>query len=389
MKQYRLIVIILIAVTVSLITTLVFNIKGRSLIIEGQIIGNNGEMIYLEHSIGSDRIVIDSMPLSKIGEFRFVVRELPPEPTLYEIRYGWDRAPILAQGGDHIKISSLGRFATNYVVEGSRESKLLREFYQPYIQEKYRLQRVAKQYAAAKANGEDTDAMTLEYSDLYRKIKQDQLRFIITNKGELAALYALFQRLPGDDYLVNESSDMIYMQTVADSLGVNYPNSSMLKMLQERINQIEKRNTILNNVVYRNFPELEMSDMYGKSVSLSSLEGSVILIDFWSAELGTSNPNNATLKEIYKDYKERGFEVYQVGIDTSKSIWINTIQQQKLPWISVSDLRGGNSTALGLYNVTQLPANILISKSGDVVGRDLYDDKLREAVARECSVKVE
>ena len=54
---------------------------------------------------------------------------------------------------------------------------------------------------------------------------------------------------------------------------------------------------------------------------------------------------NAELKQIHARYKDspKGFEVYQVAIDTSKPLWINTVQEQALPWISVSDLRGHNS----------------------------------------------
>ena len=33
---------------------------------------------------------------------------------------------------------------------------------------------------------------------------------------------------------------------------------------------------------------------------LSSLTGKVVLLDFWSAELGNSNTLNAELKEVYK-----------------------------------------------------------------------------------------
>ena len=73
-----------------------------------------------------------------------------------------------------------------------------------------------------------------------------------------------------------------------------------------------------------------------------------------------------------------GFEVYQVAIDTSKPLWINAVQEQQLPWISVSDLRGRGSSALGLYNVQKLPANFLIDKEGSIVARDIYGKSLEE-----------
>ena len=77
-----------------------------------------------------------------------------------------------------------------------------------------------------------------------------------------------------------------------------------------------------------------------------------------------------------------GFEVYQVAIDTSKATWITAVQEQQLPWISVSDLRGRGSAALGLYNVQKSPTNFLLDKEGNIVARDIHgkelDEKLRE-----------
>lgn len=95
-----------------------------------------------------------------------------------------------------------------------------------------------------------------------------------------------------------------------------------------------------STVTEAGFPDLEMTNMYGKKVRLSSLAGQVVLIDFWSPSLGNSNALNADLKQLYEKYHDSGFEVYQVAVETSKPMWINTVQEQSLPWISVCDLRG-------------------------------------------------
>jgi alkyl hydroperoxide reductase subunit AhpC len=91
---------------------------------------------------------------------------------------------------------------------------------------------------------------------------------------------------------------------------------------------------------------------------------------------------NADLKEIYAKYHDQGFEIYQVGIDPSKALWINTIQEQQLPWISVSDLRGEASPAVGAYNVQSLPANFLIDREGNIADRNLSGEKLEQAIKK-------
>ena len=131
-----------------------------------------------------------------------------------------------------------------------------------------------------------------------------------------------------------------------------------------------------------NFPEIKMPNMYGQEIALSSLSGKVILLHFWSAAIGNGNAVNADLKEIYNRYKEQGFEIYQVAIDTSKSTWINAIQEQQLPWISVSDMKGEASTSLGEYNVQRLPANFLIDREGNIVAKDITGDKLESEIKK-------
>ena len=115
---------------------------------------------------------------------------------------------------------------------------------------------------------------------------------------------------------------------------------------------------------------------------LSSLEGKVILVDFWSAELGNGNARNAELKELYRKYERAGapFEIYQVAIDTSKPLWITAVQEQQLPWVSVSDLQGGASPTLKLYNVQRLPTSFLISREGEIVARDLDGEELARKI---------
>ena len=159
-------------------------------------------------------------------------------------------------------------------------------------------------------------------------------------------------------------------------------NSRRLKrpLLASEIARMDARQNLMSNIAETNFPDVELPDMFGRKVRLSSLQGKVVLVDFWSAELGNSNAINAELKEVYAEYADRGFEIYQIGVDVSKDIWINAVQEQQLPWISVCDFRGRNSPALGLYNVQKLPANFLIDREGIVVARDLYGTGLQRAL---------
>ncbi len=379
---------LLIPIIVSLVigSTLIWWACNRSnLIISGEIVcGENKDgVVYLDQVQSGVRKTIDSIEMSANGHFRFVVKDAPVTPMVYELRYDMERAPILGHRGEHVKINTLGALSLNYTVGGSKETELLRTFYQPYLRQSSELSKIAARYAAMQRDNEDATEVVREYNELYRDIKHDQIKFIVTNKGTMAAVYALFQIFPGDTFIVSESSDVIYMREVLDGIGESYPKSPYVTLLKHKIAESEARIELINSVSYSDYPELRMNDMFGKKISLSSLAGKVILLDFWSAESGSSNRHNVELKEIYNTYSGSDFEVYQVGVDTSKAAWISTVQAQKLPWVSVSDLQGTRSQALGLYNITNIPSNVLISKSGDIVARNIYGDELAKMVSEE------
>lgn len=349
--------------------------------IAGRFVGNDAQTVYLEQVTPLAQSFIDSVALDQEGNYRFDVRDVPSTPTLYNLVFNGERIPLLIAGGDRLTVESVGNVVRNYTVAGSEESQLLRQFYQNYVAGARRLDEIAAAYAKTTLTKEERRKLAKDYTAEYYRIRREQLRFIIEHKDRLAAVYALYQRLPGDIYLFNGDSDVVYYRTVAEALEKSYPESPYLAALHAEIVRMDARITLSSQIAETGYPDLEMTDMYGKKMRLSSLQGKVVLLDFWSAELGTSNALNAELQEIYRKYAPAGFEVYQVAIDTSKPLWINAVQEQGLPWVSVSDLRGQASPAVGLYNLTKLPTNYLIDRNGNIVARDIYGVSLDRRIA--------
>ncbi len=351
--------------------------------ISGRFVGSEAKMVYLEQSTVLEQQLIDSVALGEDGNFVLLLENSDQtNPTLYHLVYDNNRIPLLLKGGDNVTVSSAGNALRNYTVEGSEESELLHKFNASYVDGVLKLNDIMSRLTANDLADDARHDLAAEYTKLKNEIKRQQLGFIVENKDHIAAIYALYQRLPGDANLFNGDSDVIYYRTVAEALAESYPDSHYLPLLRSQIARMDAQISLLSQVKETNFPEIAMPDMYGKEQSLSSLEGKVILLHFWSAAVGNSNAMNADLKEIYAKYHDQGFEIYQVGIDTSKALWINTIQEQQLPWISVSDLRGEASPAVGAYNVQSLPANFLIDREGNIADRNLSGEKLEQAIKK-------
>lgn len=347
--------------------------------ISGRFIGSDERTVYLEQVTLFAQTLADSTSLDKEGAYRFNITGLGDSPALYNIIYNGERIPLFISRGDRLTVGAVGSVIRNYTVEGSEESSLLREFYRNYVEGMRTLDKLA---TSLPESGEARQKALADYRSEYIRIKQEQLRFIVEHKDRMAAVYALYQRIPGEQNLFNGDGDIVYYKTVADAVEERYPDSPYVSALRNEIARWEAGINIAQQIVEMRYPDIELPDMYGSKVRLSSLDGKVILLDFWSAELGNSNALNAELKKIYEDYSEKGFEIYQVSVDTSKPVWISVVQEQSLPWISVCDFKGNASPAVGIYNVQKVPSNFLFDREGNIVGKDLYGSNLEKELAK-------
>ncbi len=362
------------------VSVLLCSCQSSTVKITGRFVGSGARNVYLEQVSPLEQTIIDSVTLEADGAYRFEMHDVDKTPSLYNILYNNERIPLLLGGGDRLTVSSVGSVIRNYTVEGSEESELLRGFYQNYVAGLQRLDGLMQAIGRPGIADGERQQLIRDYTAEYYRIRREQLRFIVENRSSLAAVYALYQRLPGEAYLFNGDSDVVYYRTVAEALEQSYPRSSYLPALHAEIARMDARIKLASTITESGFPDIEMPDMYGRKIRLSSLKGKVVLLDFWSAEAGNSNVLNAEMKEIYRKYAESptGFEIYQISLDTSKPAWIDAVQEQQLPWISVCDFRGRATAAVGLYNVQQIPSNYLIDREGTIVAKNLYGKSLEE-----------
>lgn len=172
--------------------------------------------------------------LAADGSYLFRLRDIAASPSLYNVVYDNERIPLLVEGGDRVTVNSAGSVVRNYTVEGSAESELLREFYQAFVVGAQHLDEIASRFAEPNLSEERHRELMKEYTDEYFRIRREQLRFIVENKSSLAAVYALYQRLPGDSYLFNGDGDVVYYRTVAEAVAERYPGSPYVGALPGR-----------------------------------------------------------------------------------------------------------------------------------------------------------
>jgi len=134
-------------------------------------------------------------------------------------------------------------------------------------------------------------------------------------------------------------------------------------------------------------PDLEFADPSGKLIKLSSLRGSVVLIDFWASWCGPCRMENPTVVEAAKRFADarfkvgNGFKIYSVSLDMNGGAWTAAIAKDGLYWpYHVSDLKGWSSAAAAKYGVNSIPTNVLINGQGIIIAKGLRGPALTGAL---------
>ena len=128
--------------------------------------------------------------------------------------------------------------------------------------------------------------------------------------------------------------------------------------------------------------DFSQPDTSGVPVSLSSLRGKYVLVDFWASWCGPCRQENPNVLAAYNKYKSKNFTVLGVSLDKAKPAWIEAINMDGLTWTHISDLQGWQNSVAQQFQIFNIPQNFLIGPDGKVVAKNLRGPALERKLAR-------
>ncbi len=194
---------------------------------------------------------------------------------------------------------------------------------------------------------------------------------------------------------LNPQTDLALYKKIEEGLAESVPNTSYHLAVETQVKQIETQNeNRKKEAVERErleqlsaigsiAPELNFPNPDGKIITIESLRGKYVLIDFWASWCRPCRAENPNVVKLYNEYKDKGFTVFSVSLDKDKNRWLDAIKQDNLYWPNhVSDLKQWKSEAVKTYGFTGIPFTVLIDQEGQIIAKNLrgaaLDNKIKE-----------
>jgi peroxiredoxin len=341
--------------------------EGKTGFIQGQISNAGGKTLFLDELTSQSINPKDSIKLDDSGKFSF--NPDIKEPGFFRVRIDQNNfALIFLEPGQPLKITAdAANLGKTYQIQENEENRKLSEATKFLIKNGERGDSL-NQVANSNPNLMSDTLLLKKLQSRFEEIKNNEIlyikKYVKENASSLTCIALIDRISPETDFEVYRNLDAGLMK--------KYPQSSFTKDFHTKVEGLSKL------AIGSPAPNIELENPEGTKIALSSLKGKVVLIDFWASWCRPCRMENPNVVRLYKEYKDKGFEVYGVSLDKSKDDWIKAIKDDGLSWTHVSDLGFWQSSVVKLYNITGIPQTYLVDKDGKIIGKGLRGEELEK-----------
>jgi peroxiredoxin len=349
------------------------NNGSKNFTVSGEVKNAPSTVVYLE------QISFDNMPPQVLDSItlnagKFSLKGKAAEESLLQLRFPQiENGPLFFVINDKSDITITGDWndIRKLSYKGSPASDRLREFVDSLssTQQKlgnmqYELQNVIQGDSLRNLQQTAMTNMVTAFKTYVKKIAME-------DKSPMVSMFATS---------INTGTDAAENEAMYNNLLKRFPKhagiQTVVKQYRESVAsapQAPKQNTPAIGTMA---PDITMPDVNGKNVSLSSLKGKYVLVDFWASWCGPCRGENPNVVAAYNKYKNKNFTILGVSLDKTKDAWLEAIKKDGLTWTHISDLKFWDSEAVGLYGFNGIPYNVLLDPTGKIIADNLRGSDL-------------
>ena len=316
-------------------------------------------MTYLNNSVDQTMKVV-----GKDGAFDFHMDVKEPAPLVLQVRHPLKDgqqpmaayAVLMAVPGENLKVT--GSFS-NYQVDGSAFYKDFEQCRKVSASFEEGVKNLQRDYSAKMEQGANPDSLEKVINKAYEELKanlSDATLKYIKAHPDMEACVSMLDNVDVENYkeVLAALSPAVRegrMKGLVDHFA-DYAQKAL-----ER--EAAKQNTVEGNVA----PDFPLKSIDGKNISLSSLKGKVVVLDFWGSWCGWCIKGMPKMKEYYAKYKGK-LEILGIDCNDTEQKWRDAVKKHELPWLHVRN--EGNPDVTVLYGISGFPTKIVVDAEGKI-----------------------